>query len=263
MASGRPAEWRTKDVTIREFFNLDIGGAAASEARAPSAGEAGGSFGEAAKRPGHIAVLLSHASFRRMFESVSADTYVSVVVVACYFGVPKAILERQLALHFGNGRPWRPALAERRTSGSGAPASTVSKLLWSFVLNELEPVLDGAVADAALKRSEKMRAVRRKIRGRPVPLLRLGDVIDSTLFVVDGRARIVGGLGQGHISAEAFIDLMDAGGKIESMSAVTALGRPWTSSGARLPWEEAVRASLAQATGLIDGMLRRGAVATG
>jgi hypothetical protein len=264
MAYGRPAVWRQSDNTVGGLFGVTKVRATSIADTRPGSGvsQAGTDPGAAVSEDAKTGMLLSHASFRQLFGAVSEGTYVGSAVAACYLGVSKTMLERRLDAEFGGVRPWRVALLSHQRAGITGPVMQAGKFRWSFISRWVDPLFRQEVADADARRCEKSRVARRRPPLRPTPLLRLADVIDSLLFVVDGRGRIVGALGQGHISAGMFIDVFNTGGRIESMSAIVALGREWTSLAARAPWEEAVRTLLALVAESVEGILARGAVTT-
>jgi hypothetical protein len=206
--------------------------------------------------------LLSHQAFRELFSTLTADTYVSIAVVACYLGVPRITIERKLVSSYGQERPWRLGLAKRDT-GSMAPFVKGAHLRWSFVIDELEGWLTADLVRADERRQRSKRPGRQRSRdARRAPLFELGGTIGGLLFIVDARGRVVAALGQEGVTARAVVDALDDGGWLARLSPIEALSLAWTSLQARAPWENAVREALRLHIAAVDGLLEDGLFAT-
>lgn len=104
MGASRPLPWPSSDVTIRELYGL--------ERAAPG-------------MPGSdlTSVLFSHESFRALFASVSAGTYLGSNAAACYLGISQLGIERKLTEAFSTAdTSWRTVLAISRTDQGGDAA---------------------------------------------------------------------------------------------------------------------------------------------
>lgn len=237
MASGRPTPWHAADITIRKLYGLPDPTDPVSRA----------------------SVLLSHASFRALFDAVSPDAYLGDMAVATYLGVSKLTIERKLGEAFrGPENSWRSALAGHVSTGG--PAMADLRLRWSFVTGDLEPMLHAEKKRTDVRRHDLQS--RRKSPADIGPVRGLCTVADAQQFVVDSAGRIVGALGQASMSAGVFIDALNKGGAIVKLDPVSALSLAWSDATAREAWDTAIRDVLA---GHVDQILRQlddGAMAT-
>lgn len=246
MGAGRPTRWPTRDITIRELYGLpealpDAGGRTSAESQANT--------------------LLSHTSFRQLFLRTDEGAYVHGTLVACYLGVSQYIVERRLAEAYGKAsRGWRTALAQTQVGMPPAPAIDDLKYLWTFVEGDLTSVLYQEIL-----RADQRRFQLATYPSKPRKKMGIGGVnplSERVQFILDGRRRIVGALGQGHLSANRLIAVFNDGGRLLALEPVDALSRPWTDVIARGAWESAVLESLLVQAEDIRKALARGRKAT-
>jgi hypothetical protein len=246
-------QWPAEDLDIAMFMGLATrhqGGPASTASGISSDRNTtrGNDDGQAVGR------LLSHNSFRTRFDRVPADTYVELAVVAWYLGLAKLTIERRLSSVFDNGGlRWRTALSRRMVTGALGPAMVGSRYRWGFVTSELEPAMHAEITRRLGRRTEAMAgalpaAMAWSVQAQTRPLR----------FVLDAERRVVGALGQGHITAARFISVMNGGGHLLTAHLLDALSMPWTTLAARVPWESAVRQHLAQTVSDVLGRLETG-----
>jgi hypothetical protein len=248
MGAGRPTPWQVTDVSIRQLYGLPMNPVSRVDPDSMKSGV------------GHAALLLSHASFRALFDSVPPDAYLSDMAVATYLGVSKLTIERKLGDAFrGPDHSWRSALANHVSTGG--PAMADLRLRWSFVTGELEPMLHVEKKRTAVRRQDLQS--RRKPPEDIGPVRGLCIVADCQQFVVGASGRVVGALGQGSMSAAVFIDALNRGGAIVKLDPVSALGLAWSDAIARQAWDTAVRDVLTRHCYEIFRQLDEGAKATG
>jgi hypothetical protein len=72
-------------------------------------------------------------------------------------------------------------------------------------------------------------------------------------FLVEAdKKTVVAGWGQAHLTVERIIEILDAGGGVQLLSAVDALARPWADAAARAPWHRGMTAALVAIQRRID-----------
>jgi hypothetical protein len=241
MGASRPVPWPVADITIRELYGLE-------------------KLVPATARSERASVLLSHESFRRQFEELSPDKYLGGAAAASYLGISQLGIERKLAEAFSTSdTSWRTALA--LDPGHSQRAALVdARFRWSFVQDELEPLL-GAEQARTRRRREQIAARKPGIRGDAMKLP-LGHTCDGQQYVLNRHGVILAALGQGAITAEVFVDTMNDGGSIVRLDPIIALGKPWLNLDARGAWDRAVREVVEVQARTILARLDEGARAT-
>lgn len=248
MSTAHTAPWPVDDTAIGAWMGL--------RNHAPGPGHCDTSAGDT---PPGATLLLSHASFRALFDAVAPDTYVSLTVVACYLGVAKLTIERRLSSVFDQGgRRWRTVLMRRMAPGAGGPALVEAFYRWGFVTGELEPVMQGEMARRRLREIESTPDLRRPRKTVPC----IHDRAGPLRYLQDAGGSIVGALGQSHITAHLFIEVFNGGGRLVTLEMLEALAMPWTGLAARLPWDDGVRELLAQYGQRVVNSLETGVAAT-
>jgi hypothetical protein len=203
--------------------------------------------------------LFSHASFRALFDAVTPDAYVSFTVVACYLGVPNLAIERRLSSVFDQGgRRWRTVLARRMAPGATGPALDDNRYRWGFVTGELELAMQGELARRQLRETEI--AAGRRMPAKAMPCIH--DSARPLRYLQDADGNIVGALGQGHVPASLFVEVLNGGGRLVTLDVLEALATPWTGLAARSPWDEGIRDVLAQNVQSVITVLEAGLART-
>lgn len=253
MGAGRPTRWQSQDTTIRALYGLPpkASGRAATSARADAAQQAA------------AGVMLSHDSFRALFDGLDPASYVDGVIAACYLGVSRAVIERKLADTYGRGnRSWRGALEALDSGAPPGPALNDMRYRWSFVTKDITQLLYREMTVASHRRDDLRLRTPERAKLQRVPLLSLGSISECVQFVVDRKKRVVGALGQAHIDASMLIGTIAEGGRLLALEPVQALSMAWTDIFARAAWETVVLEALLVQADAVRTTLARGRAAT-
>jgi len=181
--------------------------------------------------------LLDGVSVQRLFQSLGDDQLVSRSVAAAYCDCAILTLERRLAAK--HGKPpegWRTSLVRKKPPACDARGY----LRWSFV-RALQAAWD-------LERNQAKAPF--KPKGASGPRL-MAALTRRFRFLRHADGTVEGAWGQGGVTVDRLIAILDAEGTLALMTPTDALALPWSNAAARAPWQGAVEALLSDAQSIV------------
>lgn len=246
----RKSAWENASRTIRELLRVpevrdNTPDPRKDELRAATAFDADDSAAPELK----AARLFTRAEFRALFDHIPDMTRVTDVVISAYHALSTQTLieglDKALPSLTGVG-DWKAQLAIRPPETPPPPALLGKGFRWSFVRDELPSLLSTQIERATDRRERLAAEPTAAGAHEPValPELFFGQLVDGVQYLVDAKGHPLYTLGQGHITAAAFIADCQAGATLRTMTPVEALRLPWLDTVARAAWEGPVRDAL-------------------